>query len=75
MATELQLVDDGSQVGQNVNQSVAVVEPSSDFDLPGAGGSYVVHNATVLSAKLSSVDQLLLMRFGSDLGICRRCVH
>jgi hypothetical protein len=57
----VQLADDAAQVGQNVNQSVTVVELPTDFDVPGASRSHVVRNATVLGTERARIDQLLLV--------------
>jgi hypothetical protein len=53
----LQLADDASQIGNQLVETIGVIELSTDFDLSGTGGSHVVHNATVLSTEHARVDQ------------------
>lgn len=56
MTTELQPVNDASQVRNQVVDAGGVIELPTDFDLPGAGRSHVVRNCTVLSTERSRVD-------------------
>jgi hypothetical protein len=62
MTTELQPVNDASQVRNQVVKAVGVVELPAHFNLPRAGGANVICNATMFSSERACVDELLLVR-------------
>jgi hypothetical protein len=67
----LQLVDDVSQIRNQVVEAIGIVELPTNLNLPGAGGSHVIDNATLIGTERARVDELLLIQLEPEFGICR----